>query len=62
MDIAAMSVALSTSQVKSDANLAVMKKAMDVFEGQNAELTDMLQDMSATAPHPTAGHHIDQKA
>ena len=62
MDIAAMSVALSTSQVKSDANLAVMKKAMDVFEGQNAELTDMLQDMGATAPHPTTGHHIDQKA
>ncbi|WP_337019771.1 YjfB family protein [Oceanobacillus massiliensis] len=59
MDIAAMSVAMASSQVRSDASLAVMDNVMDVSEQQGLQLLEMLQEPAAA--HPTLGNSIDIK-
>lgn len=60
MDIAAMSVVHANHQVRSDASLAMMKKVMDTFEGQNEALINMLDSTGVPAPHPTTGMNIDK--
>lgn len=62
MDVAALSISMSTAQLKSDANLAVMSKAMDAFAQQSTDLVDLLTDQGPTAPHPVAGNRIDTQA
>ncbi|SHJ17374.1 YjfB family protein [Propionispora hippei] len=48
MDIAALSVAYSLSQVQTDASIQVLKKVMDTTETNSAEMLDMLVPPSAT--------------
>ncbi len=55
MDIAAMSMAYSQSQVMLEASLAVTKKAMDASETQMQGLLQMLPAASA----PSFGQHLD---
>ncbi|SES87528.1 Putative motility protein [Oceanobacillus limi] len=59
MDVAAMSVAMSQNQVRSDASVALMDKMMNTMEQQGAQLTDMLQQSVSDAPHPSIGNQID---
>lgn len=56
MDIAAMSMAMSTSQVQVSAGYALMGKTMDTAEVQAAGLIDMLQ-----TGVPSFGHQMDIK-
>ncbi|HLS67035.1 MAG TPA: YjfB family protein [Pseudogracilibacillus sp.] len=63
MDIAAMSMALSQANVKQQASLAVMKKAMTTTETNAQGLIDMLnQSVGNNAPHPYLGGKVDVKA
>lgn len=48
MDIAALSVAYSLSQVQTDASIQVLKKVMDTTETNSSEMLDMLVPPSAT--------------
>ena len=62
MDIAALSTALSQSQVKQQASLSVMKMAMNSAESNAVDLTEMLGQMNQKAPqaaHPHLGSQID---
>lgn len=54
MDIAAMSVAMSTAQTQISASYALMGKTMDATETQAAGLLDMLQTAM-----PSFGHQMD---
>lgn len=47
MDIAAMSMALSTNKVMQQASLSVTKKAMDVAENQMQQMVQMMQQSTA---------------
>lgn len=43
LDIAAMSMALSQTQVMQQASISVTKKAMDVSENQMQQMVEMMQ-------------------
>lgn len=58
MDIAAMSMSLSSSKLQMQAGLAVTKKAMDVQEVVAGNMIDMLEQ----AAPPQSEHIIDVKA
>ncbi|SFE10417.1 Putative motility protein [Lentibacillus persicus] len=63
MDVAAMSVAMSQQQVRSEASLSVMKNVKEVAEQQGSQLVKMLnQSQGGTPPHPSIGNAIDVKA
>ncbi|WP_082332558.1 YjfB family protein [Lysinibacillus contaminans] len=54
MDIAALSIAMSQTNLMQNVSLAVTKQAMDLQQQNTEQLVEMLD-----APHPTAGHTID---
>ncbi len=56
MDIAAMSMAMSQTQVMQQASLAVTKKAMDMTEVQMQGIVDMMQSAS---PAASFGQRLD---
>ncbi|RLL42934.1 putative motility protein [Oceanobacillus piezotolerans] len=62
MDIAALSIGMSQSQVKSDVGLALMNKIMNVSENQSLRLTEMLGETSRMPAHPSLGNKVDIKA
>lgn len=54
---------MNQAQLKQQASIAVMKSAMDVAEGNNNALLDMLNSVpTPEVPHPHAGNIIDIKA
>ena len=57
MDIAAMSMAMSQSQVMQQASIAVTKKAMDQAEVQMQGIVDMMQQAT-----PALNHRLDIRA
>ncbi|WP_010099231.1 YjfB family protein [Ornithinibacillus scapharcae] len=61
MDIAAMSVVMSNSKVRSDASLAIMANVKNLMQQQGNQLTEMLSQSVANAPHPTLGKSVDIK-
>ncbi|MFD1036824.1 YjfB family protein [Virgibacillus byunsanensis] len=62
MDVAAMSIALSNHQVKSESSLAVMSNVKGLAEQQGQQLVDMLQQSTGTpASHPSLGNRLDVK-
>ena len=60
MDIAALSIVMNQSQLKQQASLAVVKKAMNTAEMNGSQLIEMLE--KSTPPHPHLGHKVDVKA
>ena len=56
MDIAAMSMAMSTAKVQQAASLAMTKNAMELQETQAAGLIQMMQQ------GPSFGHTLDTRA
>ncbi|SER81406.1 Putative motility protein [Gracilibacillus ureilyticus] len=58
MDIAAMSVIMNQAQVKQQASIAVMDKALNQAETQSSDMIKMLE--SSMEPH--LGSSIDIKA
>ncbi|MFC4558036.1 YjfB family protein [Virgibacillus kekensis] len=62
MDVAAMSVAMSSHHVQSQASLAVMSNVKNVMEQQGQQLMEMLQQPQAvSASHPSLGSSVDLK-
>lgn len=62
MDVAKMSIVMNQALVKQQANLAVMKKAMNTAELTGDALIDMLHEsMKNIVPHPYLGNNIDMK-
>ncbi|MBO8156665.1 MAG: YjfB family protein [Bacillaceae bacterium] len=64
MDAAKLSMAFSQSQIRQEASLALMNKAMGQMKQQGNDLIQMLEK-SAPSPagsHPTLGKHVDIKA
>lgn len=59
MDVAKVSMAMSQAQLKQQANLSVMKKAMDTTEMTGDALIEMLNE---SVPHPHLGGKVDVKA
>lgn len=59
MDIAALSVVMANSQVRSDAGLAVMANVKNLMQQQGAQLSEMLQQSAPQVPHPTLGNKVD---
>ncbi|MFZ4451047.1 YjfB family protein [Salibacterium aidingense] len=63
MDIAAMSMAQSQGQVKQQASMSVMKKAMDTGEQQGEFINKMLETSGPAqvqqAAHPYKGASVD---
>ena len=57
MDIPALSIMMNHSQVKQQANISVMKMAMNTAEQNNVNLTKMLEQ--SVQPH--TGSKIDLK-
>ncbi|MFD2655540.1 MULTISPECIES: YjfB family protein [Gracilibacillus] len=57
MDIAAMSIAMNQSQVKQQASVSLMDKALDQAESQSSDMIKMLE--SSMQPH--LGSNIDIK-
>jgi len=63
MDIAALSVVMNQSQLKQQASLAIVKKAMTTAEVNGSQLIEMLEQSTApNAPHPNLGGKIDIRA
>lgn len=60
MDIAALSMDLSSARVQMNAGIAVARKAMDQQEVQAEGLIDMME--GAAAQLPPSDHIIDVKA
>lgn len=61
MDIAALSIMMNQAHVKQQANLSVMRMAMDTRQMQAADMLDMLEE-SVEMPnvnHPYLGRTID---
>ena len=57
MDIAALSIVMSTNQIAQSTSIAVMDNIKDVAEQQGSRLLEMMQE---TIPeHPTMGNQID---
>lgn len=61
MDIAAMSVVMANSKVRSDASLAIMANIKNLMQQQGNQMTEMLNQSVANAPHPTLGNSVDIK-
>ncbi|WP_042143802.1 YjfB family protein [Paucisalibacillus sp. EB02] len=61
MDIAALSVVMANSQVRSDASLAIMSNIKNLMHQQGNQLTEMLSKSVPEAPHPTLGKSVDIK-
>ncbi|TVY08427.1 YjfB family protein [Paenibacillus cremeus] len=61
MDIPALSMAMSQASLLQDANLSVMKMAMDTAKTNAANMTEMLSQTSAMqqSVQPHLGSHID---
>ncbi|QGH34080.1 putative motility protein [Gracilibacillus salitolerans] len=57
MDIAAMSIAMNQAQVKQQASVSLMDKALDQAESQSSDMIKMLE--SSMQPH--LGSNIDIK-
>lgn len=64
MDIAALSMALSQSNVRQQATLSVMDKAMGQAEANGQNLINLLEQSSVPQPSldPNLGNAIDMKA
>ncbi|SFK15936.1 Putative motility protein [Halobacillus dabanensis] len=58
MDIAAISMAMSTTQLKQQSRLAMMDKVKGEAEQQGNQMVEMLEQ---SAPHPNLGNRIDVK-
>lgn len=58
MDIAALSIAMSQSQLMQNVSLAVTGMAMEQQQGSVEQLTEMMTE-ATNAPHPTLGQLID---
>lgn len=58
VDVAKLSMAMNQANLKQQANLAVMKKAMNTAEVNGNALIEMLQK---SAPHPNLGDKVDVK-
>jgi hypothetical protein len=56
MDIAALSMAMSQSNVQTQASIAVMKMAMDTNQEAGTQMTEMMKDV---AVDPNLGFFID---
>lgn len=61
MNVAGASVAMNQSQVKSEASMAVMKKAMTEAKENNNAMNEMMKTTQVQAQHPTLGNSIDLK-
>ncbi|WP_047983751.1 YjfB family protein [Ornithinibacillus californiensis] len=61
MDIAAMSVVMANSKVRSGASLAMVANIKDLMQQQGNQLTEMLSQNISNAPHPTLGKSVDIK-
>jgi hypothetical protein len=59
MDVAAMSVVMANSKVRTDASLAIMANIKNLMTQQGSQLTEMLNQPVAKAPHPTLGKSFD---
>lgn len=60
MNVAALSVMLSQSQVKQQANLSVMKMAMNTAEQSTVNMTRMMSgDQGAQQAATHIGQHLD---
>ncbi|UOQ48283.1 YjfB family protein [Gracilibacillus caseinilyticus] len=57
MDIAAMSIAMNQANVKQQASISLMGKAMDQAETQSNSMIKMLE----SSMHPHLGKNIDIK-
>ncbi|MGP4040705.1 YjfB family protein [Gracilibacillus sp. D59] len=57
MDVAAMSIAMNQAQVKQQASVSLMDKALDQAESQSSDMIKMLE--SSVQPH--LGNNIDIK-
>ena len=63
MDIAALSIGLSHSEVKQQASLAVMNNVIDQAKIESINMIQMLeQSASMPVQHPYLGSKIDIKA
>ena len=65
MDIAALSMSFSNLKVSQQANVSVLKMAMDTSEVQSAELLKMLEtntQMMEQMMNPHLGGHVDVRA
>lgn len=58
MDIAALSMAMSTTHLKQQASLSIMDKAMGDAESKGNQMVDMIEK---SIPHPNLGNRIDVK-
>lgn len=58
MDIAAISMAMSNTQLKQQSSLAMMDKVKGEAEEQGNQMVEMLEQ---SAPHPNLGNRIDVK-
>lgn len=59
MDIAGLSMAMSSSKVQDAASLSVMKLAMNTGKENASQMTEMLQ---TAAVDPNRGQHLDTRA
>ena len=57
MDIAALSIAMSQSQLMQNVSLAVADKVMETQQQQVQQMTESME--SVHAPHPNLGQMID---
>lgn len=62
MDIASLSIAMTSQQVRGEASVAVMNNVKRVMEQQGDQLVGMLQQSVPTPSHPSLGNMIDAKA
>lgn len=62
MDIASLSIAVNTVQVKQQAGISIMKKVIGgAEENKNAILEMMQTPVGQNVKHPTLGNTIDMK-
>lgn len=59
MDIPALSIAMSQTELQQNVSVALSKKVMDFSQTQGEGLLQMLR--TPMAPHPTSGNRIDLK-
>ena len=57
MDVAALSITMSQSQLMQNVSLAVADQVMETQQQQVQQMTDLME--SAPAPHPNLGQMID---
>jgi hypothetical protein len=58
MDIAALSMALSSINVRQEASVSIMKKTIDQAESNGQGVVKMLQDSSVKAMEQSVRSHI----